>query len=739
MNTEPNYFFLNIGNRWPKFHLTNLELSETGALQLRSLPLLAGEAPDLSDVPVPTTPAGIAIIDDGSVFFTDPDNHQLWKIDTCDPEQKAQPATCLGGKGGDTGQFVFPRGLLYLPGRGLLVADSGNDRIQLVDPHTSRVLEIWNGYNGAGTPLLHEPCTLCMDREQHLYVIVAGDRSIQKLDRWGRVEPQFRQIMESSHATEDPVGIAVAEVDGEERLLVLDRALRAVAILSPSGELLRILPVEGLQSPLAIVVSGSTIYIGDNGESGRGIIQCDVPSLNDSQITVVGHAVGYHGPVAALFVESGERVSRVMCPEVKKDEPRLLLVQPGAGRVPVSLLLGAGFRTAGLALGGPFHHRHQDVVWHRLQAFASALPSHAHVRCAFFMAAMPTAVDATTVSDTTVATWCALPLDATDGLFGSFVGNNCRAESPPDIHQASEFERMATSRYLWIALRFSGDGTSSPQVEQVRVEFTHTSYLADLPAIYSDASSREFLLPFLSLFERFFAEQESGIAEMHSLFDPASTPPDFLEWLSAWVVQDMKEEWLDERKRAMIAKAFASYASRGTAAGLRQRLRDFAGIEARIIEPIMNAGLWSLGTTSTLNIDTMLLSAEAQGAVLGTTATLDHSHMISEEEFGAPLFEEVAHRFTVWIPPGTSEPKLTEVKEIVERDKPAHVDYHLCTPRPGMSVGFRSLVGIDTIVGGRAPASPLDGDSAGGLVLAGNPAPVLGEDVEVGVNTQLYL
>jgi hypothetical protein len=141
-----------------------------------------------------------------------------------------------------------------------------------------------------------------------------------------------------------------------------------------------------------------------------------------------------------------------------------------------------------------------------------------------------------------------------------------------------------------------------------------------------------------------------------------------------------------------------------------------------------------------LNFDTMLAPAEAQGAVLGTTATLDRSHLITDAEYGAPLFEDVAHRFTVVVYPNavSTTKKRAEVTAIIERDKPAHTAYHLCVIQPKMRVGFQSMVGIDTVVGGPEPATPLAETSAGGLVLAGAPLARLGEGSQIGVNTQLY-
>jgi hypothetical protein len=152
----PDFLYLNIGNRWPGFDLTNLEIAADGALQLRALPRLVGRLPDkLSDLPAPQAPAGIARADDGALFFTDPERHSLWQIAPCDPAHMPRPALCLGGEGSEAAHFKSPRGLLFLPGRGLLIADSGNHRLQIVDPLTAQVREIWDGFDDDGDPLLN--------------------------------------------------------------------------------------------------------------------------------------------------------------------------------------------------------------------------------------------------------------------------------------------------------------------------------------------------------------------------------------------------------------------------------------------------------------------------------------------------------------------------------------------------------------------------------------------------------
>lgn len=752
ISNNPKFFYLNIGGRWPNFKLTDLEIAADGALQLRALPRLTGQAPEsLADLPPPDAPSGLARTEDGAIFFSEPEKHRLWRIDPCDPEKKPQVAACLGGEGGDATQFNSPRGLLSLPGRGLLVADSGNNRIQLVDPLILQVREIWDGFNAQGIPVLHEPWAMALDGKNNVYVVVAGDRSLQKLDFWGRVDHSFRKNLGASYQLVEPVATAVAAIDGEESLLVLDRKRRALVVFDLSGNWQKTFLIDEIQSPLTLEVSERAIYIGDNGERHRTVLLFDPPSLEDWRLNFIGSAVGYFGPVAAILLDCPATGSEVLCGNgeltSKASRPCDLLVLAGGGLPPIEMKESLGFRAAGFAVAGPFDYRRRPVAWHRLQAFAESLPAHAHLNLFFKFGESQTGAPPQTPPVTNGGSppsglfegWCAFPPDATEGIFESFAAGNCLAGSSTPGALKRRGGSPATSTYLWLGLKFSGDGAASPRVAQMRLEFDYASYLPYLPALYSeDIDSRRFLLPLLSLVESLFVEQETAIGNMPELFDPYAAPPEYLAWLAGWLAADIEEEWSDDRKRLVIAEAFASYAQRGTPAGLQRALRLFANADAHVLEPLNNADLWSLGETSTLDFDTMLAPAEAQGAVLGTTATLDRSHLITDAEFGAPLFDDVAHRFAVVVYPNAagSPQQLAKIKAVVEREKPAHTDYQLCVIRPSMRVGFQSTVGIDTVVGGQEPPTPLE-SSTGGLILAGTPLAGLGEGSQVGINTQL--
>ena len=216
-----------------------------------------------------------------------------------------------------------------------------------------------------------------------------------------------------------------------------------------------------------------------------------------------------------------------------------------------------------------------------------------------------------------------------------------------------------------------------------------------LPALYrNDATCGDFLPRLLSLFESFLSEVEWKIDELPSLFDPAAAPTEFLDWLGGWFGFELDEGWDDARRRRSIAEAFALSARKGTRAGLESSLRLFGGVPAIVEEPLASAAWWVLPArkeaccdecaderepsaetgendgSSVLGSSTMLASAQPDGAVAGTTAILGESHLIPAEEFGGPLFTELAHRFNVWIPRGYAARSgvLARVKAVIDRE-----------------------------------------------------------------------
>ncbi|HXQ72151.1 MAG TPA: phage tail protein [Pyrinomonadaceae bacterium] len=687
--------YLNRENAWLDFETHGLDLVD-GQLRLSSLPLFeTTQSEELASLPVPSGPAGIAVSHDGTIYFTDPDRHLLLRIDTCSGE--TSPTPCLGGYGAQFTQFSTPRGVLFdRRRRALLVADSGNHRVQLFNPETLQLLDIWSGFD--------RPWSLAADDEGNVYVVDFGNQRVQKFDPLGQVVESFWDSAKDALECTSPTEVAA---QGDE-VYVLAPSSKKIFVLNTDGQLLRTIEAEALQNAMGLAVKDA-IYVGDNNK--LRIIKFTLAGI------FVGEVRGFHGPVAALAFDSEGQ----------------LLVHTGSSDFEILHIASAGgYAKSGFMWGGPFGDTNPlPKEWFRLKAIGDPLATDAHLQLFTFVSdELDDPASVLTPGDDPFAgsAWRPLPPDVTDGLMG-----------------------WPTKSYIWVGAAFSGEGLSSPSVSQMSVEYDHQGYLGYLPAIYrEDPLKREFLQDFLALYESFFDDNEQRIRSLNSLFDPKSAPGEFLSWLAGWLALDLDEHWTEEKKRTAIAQVFDLYSRRGTAEGLRAALRFFLGIEAQIEEPILYASWWALPADSDgenpafenamLGFNTTLAPEEAQGAVVGTTATYDESSLITVDEFGAPLFANLAHRFVVRVhraQAGGPE-RQQELQRIIDREKPAHTVSHLCLVQPGVRIGLQARLGIDSVLSGELPLGRLGGSSLGeGLVLGGNQAGQLGERSRVGQTTHL--
>jgi phage tail-like protein len=348
------------------------------------------------------------------------------------------------------------------------------------------------------------------------------------------------------------------------------------------------------------------------------------------------------------------------------------------------------FAQRGVFLGGPFEAFSELIPWYRLRVYADPLPESTHVQLFTLTADQDTiAFDPTADEPFPKPDWHAAPRDLLDILIPN---------SP--------------ARRLWIGGLLHSDGRASPALHQMRVHYGRDTWLKFLPALYAKGESqRDLMERFLSLHESMLGSHEEAIADLPLLFDPYATPegefPSWLSWLAAWLAFDLNEAWSGQEARENLAQAFQLYGKRGTLEGLRRYLKLYAGVEARIEEPGLYTTLWTLGENSTLGFTTMLAPAHPQGAVAGTTATLDESHVTRDNDFGAALFEDLAHRFCVkvYCAELTRPSSLDDARTVIDREKPAHSTYELCLVEPRMRVGVQSRVGVDAIVAQGPPAA----------------------------------
>ena len=720
---DPNFLYLNVDGRWPDFTLSGLDRWQDGALTLAVLPALTGPTADhLSPVGnKPDVPAGIAVGPQGMLFFSDPERHRVLMIDPCDP---ASTMTLLSGAESEPVQALRPRGLCIHPDRNaLLVADSGHGRVQLIALDSLRLTEAWSIADDAGRS---EPQSIAVDDRGFVYIADRAQQCVHRLDIYGRPSPEFWQAARTAWESDPeqdgtPQPTEVTTTIGEETTInVLDSWRRALFVFDTSGRLLQRIDLPDTAEPCGLLVTRHAIYVGDNGDSGGRLLRLD----RDGHM--VGEAPGYGGWVGSLA----------------GDGTHGIWLHPGGDERPLHFDLGtrddgrsaAAYVPRGVLAGGPFTADDVPADWHRLRASSGRLRPGARFRFFVFTsntrALRPPPPDPTSRRLSTDRApgregWTPMPPDATDVLIN----------------------RNAV--YLWVAGVLEGDGRESPRIEQIRVDFNHETYSRYLPEIYR-SEERTTLDQFLGLLESFYADVEHGIETVDRYFDVDAVPAAWLDWLAGWLGVELQEDWPEDRKRRKIAAAFAAFAWRGTPRGLREALWVDAGVDARISEPLLDASWWSLPPEpepasgkshgAFLGLTTRLAAAEAQGAVLGTSATLDASHLITQEEFGSPLFEEFAHQFSVLVRrsqvPDAS--RLGLVRAVIEREKPAHTACSVQVVDAEFRIGVQSVLGVNTCIGG-GPAAPtaLGEPARDGTVLSGEAAAQIGMSTRLGIKVRL--
>lgn len=729
---ETNFLYLNRENRWPDFESDGLDLRPDGAWQLAALPRLVGVLPDdLERLPVPDSPTGLAVGLGGAVYHSQPATSRLGALEPC--MDGWQAVACLPGAGTLPGWLHAPRGLLYHPARkALLVADSSNSRIQLFDPQTWQVLDVWGraGHAGAAPWNLHAPWSLAGDAAGNVYVAdVIDEQQAQLLafDVYGQPRPAFTHNVGATAGLQRPIGVATGQSGQHPCLFVLDAELKAVVVLDLDGHMLDQFGHDQLRQPLVIAASGSTVYIGDNG--ARQVLVFKPPAPGRQSVRFVGAAQGYSGPIAALAADNRDN----------------LWLLPGGNAMPLRFDAAGAYAHSGVLWGGPFDAEPRSVRWHRLKAMLDGLADGAHVE--FFVyggddPAMPPPAPDLSGDMPFSDDWRALPLDVTDGLIPAPPPRNAAMLTastgalPPDrAALARDLNALPKEHYLWVGAHVSGEGLFSPTLSQIWLNYDHATYRQHLPAIFSrDPAQADLLDRLLGLFESFFDEAESHIRGLDRLFDPQAAPADWLGWLSGWVGLDLDENWPEAQQRRAVEQALQSYAQRGTAGGLRAALHSEAAVHAHIEEPLLGSDWWALATAdddpasqqvAVLGFTTRLAPTQAEGAVLGGSAMLDGSSLIDVDSYGAPLFENVAHQFTVQVHRGhvRSDADLERVRSVIEREKPAHTTYHLCVIEPRMRVGFQARLGIDTVVAGPDEPTALNTFATGAGMLLGGDAP----------------
>jgi phage tail-like protein len=707
-----NFRYLNRQGQWLDFHRSGLRLASDGALELLSVPQL-DDPLTAPPGPPPAAPGGIAVDDSGRVFTSLPDRNRIVVAGGCDPAEN--PLLCLT-EGPGLGSLAAPRGLLVLEDQNrLVIADSGNRRLVFCDLSDFAVREVW-GMATSPTELaqLDTPWTVAAESDgRAFYVLDAARKRVEKYARTGELAVAFGDAVANSGHTPSPGALAVSGRGADVRVFIADLTANAIFVFDHAGTPLKNgsgnaikITWPDLGGVMALAASDTTLFVGDNAQAR--ILAFGL----EPDFPFAGEAAGFRSTVAAMAVDARRS---------------LLLVQTDRAARPVALRLTGAYLDSAILWSKPLSAGPFGVAWNRLRAWITNVAG-SHVEFYYALSNQPKEprVDRDAADPFRDPAWHALPADVEDFLL---TGDK--------------------ARYLFLGARFSSDRLGTPRLSQLRVDFDTTSYTRYLPAIFLQPDDQaDFLKRFVSLFQGLFEDVEDEIGGLERLFNPMAAPAAALPWLATWLAVDLDQGEREARIRGSIAGAFQRYRWRGTVEGLRLALLEDAGVHAVISEPIAASTFFAMGPGSDcsgsgtigsppLGIGTHLSSMEPGGAALGGTAVLDHSYLITDAQFGEPLFEGAAWQFIVEVHrrEAYDDARLQLIRDILDRGKPAHTMYWLVVIEPAMRVGCQARLGIDSVVAGR-PGPGWLGDGRTGLRLGGAASPRLavsrlGEDLKL--------
>jgi phage tail-like protein len=593
-----------------------------------------------------------------------------------------------------------------------VVVDSGNHRVLFFDLINFELRDVWGQDDVAAEPApgsafgrFDTPWTISADGDGNLYVLDYGNKRIQKFRYTSEPDLQFADRMQQSNLIVHPGALAVVGKGAEVNVFVFDLDAKAIYVFDATGAPVRDSDGEavairhnGMTKVLALAADDQALYAGDNNL--RRVL-----SFNRSaRFPFSGQAAGFDGPVGAIAI--GPSGALVVC--------------PGGNLRPLNISATGAYLAFGVLWSEAISSGKFPAVWNRLRAHIQNAAG-AHIEFCYSISNSPTPppVEPSGPDPFTDARWIKLPNDVEDFLL---TGDK--------------------AHFLFVGAIFRSDQSATPRLMQMRADFDEPGYLPYLPVIYRQPiADADFVRRFLLLFQGIFDDIECEVDSLPRYFDPYSAPVEALPWLAGWLAVDLDHAEPLARIRAAIAGAFRRYEWRGTAEGLKLALLEDAGVHANIVQPIVNASFWAFpgdtscsGVPSTptgvqLGATTNLPSMQPGGAVLGSTAELDHSYLITDAAFGEPLFDGSAYQFIVEVYRSEidSRTRLELVREVVEREKPAHTMWRLSIIEPAMRIGFQARTGIDSIVAGTPRPSSLGvEDGSGGLRLSGSPAPRVG-------------
>lgn len=218
-----------------------------------------------------STPYGIALDTTGNLLVVDvggikdaPNNpaSTWYYVERCSTTNGTIVSKWGPGPAGTApGQYTGPRGVAKRPGGGAYVADSGNNRIQVLSS-TGSVDAVWSG-RGSAPGLLDSPQGVAIDTSDNAYVADTVNDRVQVFDPSGAYLSAWGSTGAGAGALNDPTDLAI---DGAGMVWVVEKANNRVQSFSSVGTPGTIVGSGSLVAPEGLAVDGAgNIFVADTG------------------------------------------------------------------------------------------------------------------------------------------------------------------------------------------------------------------------------------------------------------------------------------------------------------------------------------------------------------------------------------------------------------------------------------------------------------------------------------------
>lgn len=254
-------------------------------------------------------------------------------------------------------------------------------------------------------------------------------------------------------------------------------------------------------------------------------------------------------------------------------------------------------------------------------------------------------------------------------------------------------------QFLTLRARLSGDGSATPVLHRIRLDFPRSTSADLLPAAFrEDPAADDFTERFLSLFDATMAEIDRVIERYPALLDPAGVPDAALPWLAGLLGLSFEAGWDAGTRRDLIAAAPELYRRRGTPAALTTAVETVFGVTP-VIDELAGDRHWAqVRATATSagarGLGSVRLFGRSSSRLRLDTSTLGATPLRAFGDPDTDPLTEHAHRFRVLLPAASVD--ADAVARLVVRQAPAHTRGTVRTGGAGFVVGSRSTVGVDT-------------------------------------------